>query len=96
MRDTESETGGVSVWGTAVRDTERDWRCFCSGVFKGNGKNSYEALGRVVHDAELEALLVLEGLGQGAAQGVRRQHLLTAELELSKDALGTQQKHNTH
>ena len=48
---------------------------------------SYKALGSVVHDAELKPLLVLEGFGKGAAQGVRRQNFLTAVLELSEDAL---------
>lgn len=47
----------------------------------------YEALGGVVHDAQLEALLVLEALGQRAAQRVGRQNLLTAELELGKNVL---------
>lgn len=50
-------------------------------------RGPHKALGGVVHDAQLEALLVLEGLGQGAPQGVRGQHLLTAVLELGEDAL---------
>lgn len=33
-------------------------------------RDPHEALGGVVHDAQLEALLVLEGLGQGTAEGV--------------------------
>ncbi len=56
----------------------------------GIKQKSYETLGRVVHDAQLEALLVLEGFGQSAAQSVRWEHLLTAELELGKDALKPQ------
>lgn len=48
---------------------------------------SYKALGSVVHNAQLEALLILEGLSQSTAQGIRGQHLLTAVLELGKDAL---------
>lgn len=48
---------------------------------------SYEALGCVVHDAELEAALALEGLGERAAKRVRREDLLAAVLKLSKDVL---------
>lgn len=52
---------------------------------------TYEALGRVVHDPQLEALLILEGLGQGAAQGIGGQDFLAAVLELRKDALRGEQ-----
>lgn len=58
----------------------------------GIKQKSYETLSRVVHDAQLEALLVLEGFGQSAAQSVRWEHLLTAELELGKDALKPQRE----
>lgn len=58
----------------------------------GIKQKPYETLGRVVHDAQLEALLVLEGFGQSAAQSVRWEHLLTAELELGEDALKPQRE----
>jgi hypothetical protein len=50
---------------------------------------TYEALGRVVHEAELEALLVEKGLGQRPAEGVRGQSRLLAELQLSEQLLWT-------
>lgn len=50
-------------------------------------RGPHKALSSVVHDAQLEALLFLEGLGQGAPQGIRGQHFLTAVLELGEDAL---------
>lgn len=50
---------------------------------------THEALGCVVHDAQLEALLVLERLGQSAPQCIGRQNSLAAELELREDALQT-------
>lgn len=50
---------------------------------------THKALGSVVHDTQLKALLVLESLGQSAPQCIWRQHTLTAELELSKDTLHT-------
>lgn len=53
-------------------------------------KNSYKALGRIVHNAELESLLVLEGFGESAAESIGRENLFTAELELGEDALNTQ------
>lgn len=49
--------------------------------------STHKAFCSVVHDAQLETLLVLEGLCQSAAEGVWRQHSLTAELELGEDAL---------
>lgn len=58
----------------------------------GDKNKSYKTLSRVVHDAQLEALLVLEGFGQSAAQSVRREHLFTAELELGEDALKPQRE----
>ena len=58
------------------------WKCATE-----EDKESYEALSSVIHDAQLEALLILEGFGQSTAKSIRRQHLLTAELELGKDAL---------
>lgn len=45
-------------------------------------ENVLEALGGVVHEAQLEALLVVEGLGEGAAERVGRQRGLMAVLEL--------------
>lgn len=67
----------------------------CADVFLGlirdvkvdPHEDIFEALSRVVHNAELESLLVLEGFGQSAAESIRGQHLLTAELELCKNAL---------
>lgn len=58
----------------------------------GINQKSYETLSRVVHDAQLEALLVLEGFGQSAAQSIRWENLLAAELELGEDALKPQKE----
>lgn len=51
------------------------------------GTGPYEALGRVVHEAELEALLVAEAPGQRMPHAVRRQGLLAAQLELRENRL---------
>lgn len=48
---------------------------------------TYEALGGIVHVAQLEALLVLKGLCQGLTQVVRRQGALLTLLELGEKAL---------
>jgi hypothetical protein len=50
---------------------------------------TYEALSRVVHEAELETLLVEKGLCQRPAQSVRGQSRLLAELQLSEQLLWT-------
>lgn len=47
----------------------------------------YEALGSVVHEAQLEALLVAEALGQRVPHVVRGQGLLPAVLELREHGL---------
>lgn len=48
----------------------------------------YEALGRVVHAAQLEALLVPEALGQGVPDVIGGKGFLAAVLELRKYCLG--------
>lgn len=50
---------------------------------------AYEALRRVVHEAQLEPVLVPEALGQGAPHVVRGQGLLPAVLELREHHLRT-------
>lgn len=55
---------------------------------------TYKALGGVVHQAELEALLILEGFSQGVSQAVGGQHSLSALLELTEYALEKGKKHN--
>ena len=52
-----------------------------------NEVKSYETLGGVVHEAELEALLVEERFGQGAPQRVRRKRRLVAVLQLREQFL---------
>lgn len=49
----------------------------------------YKALGSVVHEAQLEPLLVPEALGQGAPHVVRWEGLFPAVLKLSKHGLQT-------
>ena len=49
--------------------------------------HTHETLGGVVHEAHLEALLVVERLGQRLPQGVRGQRRLVAVLELREDHL---------
>lgn len=48
---------------------------------------TYEALCSIVHEAQLEALLVLKGLCQGVTQVVRGQRPLSALLELGENTL---------
>lgn len=62
----------------------------------GEGRNgekngTYETLRRVVHEAELEPLLIEETLGERAAQRVGRQCALLRELQLREQLL----KHKT-
>ena len=45
-------------------------------------KNTHKALGRVVHEAELEPALVEKRLGQSSSKSVRRQRRFLAVLEL--------------
>ena len=51
---------------------------------------THETLGGVVHEAHLEALLVVKRLGQRLPQGVRGQRRLVAVLELREDHLQSQ------
>lgn len=48
---------------------------------------TYKALCGIVHEAQLEAMLVLKGLRQGLTQVVRRQGALLTLLELGEKAL---------
>lgn len=52
---------------------------------------TYEALCGVVHEAQLEAVLVLKGLCQGDAQFIRRQGALPTALELEENSLERRQ-----
>lgn len=54
---------------------------------RARGPAPYEALGRVVHEAQLEALLVPEALGQREPDVVGREGLLPTVLELGEDGL---------
>jgi hypothetical protein len=54
--------------------------------------DTYEAFCGIVHEAELEALLVSERLGESFAQGVGRKSGRVTELELREDHL--QRLHN--
>lgn len=59
-----------------------------AGAHAGRGAaGPYEALGSVVHEAQLEALLVAEALGQRVPHVVRGQGLLPAVLELREHGL---------
>lgn len=66
--------------GQGCHDGEVDW-------LRGVVSLTHEAFGRIIHEAQLKAPLVLEGLGQGVAQVVRRQGPLPAVLELREYAL---------
>lgn len=48
---------------------------------------TYKAFCSIVHVAELEALLVSEGIGQSFAQTIRRQRILITVLDLGKHYL---------
>lgn len=48
---------------------------------------SYKALGGVVHQAQLEALLVLKGFSEGVSQAVRGEDALSALLKLAENTL---------
>lgn len=48
---------------------------------------AYKAFCGVVHEAQLEALLVKERLREGSSQGVWRKGCLMAELKLGKEFL---------
>lgn len=49
--------------------------------------STYKAFGSVVHQAQLEALLVLESFRQSVAEAVGGKHALPALLELAENAL---------
>lgn len=53
--------------------------------------STYKALGGVIHQAELETLLIFKSFGQGVSQAVGGQHALPALLELAEYTL---EKHN--
>lgn len=50
--------------------------------------DTHKAFCCIVHEAQLEALLILEALGQRVSHVIRGQRLLSAVLELGKDRLG--------
>lgn len=52
---------------------------------------TYKALGGVIHQAELESLLIFKSFSQGVSQAVGGQHALPALLELAEYTL---EKHN--
>lgn len=54
---------------------------------RGQEGSTYEALCSIIHDSQLEALLILESLCQSTAESVRGKHFFTATLELIKNAL---------
>ena len=58
-------------------------------ALKLSNKTAYEALGSVVHETELKALLIEKGFCQGPAQSVGRQSTLLAELQLREQLLWT-------
>lgn len=51
-----------------------------------------EAFGGIVHEAELEPLLIAEGLRQGTAQGIGGQSGFMAVLQLRKKFLKQREK----
>lgn len=48
---------------------------------------THKALRGVIHDAQLETLLILKRLCESTTKRIGRQHLLTAALKLVKDTL---------
>lgn len=59
-----------------------------------SSRSTYEALGSVIHQAELEALLIFKSFGQSVTQAVGGQHALPALLELAEYALEKHDKQN--
>lgn len=53
---------------------------------------THKTFSSIIHDAQLEALLILKGLCKSSAQGIRRQYLLTATLKLVEDTLVRKKK----
>lgn len=56
----------------------------------GSRGQTYEALGGVIHQAELETLLIFKSFRQGVSQAVGGKHALPALLELAEDTLEKQ------
>lgn len=48
---------------------------------------TYKTFSSIIHDAQLEALLILKCLCKSSTQSIRRKHLLTATLKLVEDTL---------
>lgn len=75
------------------------WQCFAWAVRQDNTQTytnpsrhsvatgTYKALCGIIHEAQLEALLVLKGLRQGVTQVVRGQGSLPTVLELGENTL---------
>lgn len=59
-------------------------------------RGTYKALCGIIHEAQLEALLVLKGLCQGVTQVVRGQGALPTLLELGENALKTRARTCLH
>lgn len=49
--------------------------------------STYKALSSIIHQAKLEALLILKGFSKGVTQAVGGEHALSALLKLAEDAL---------
>lgn len=60
---------------------------FIRNVEVNSHQEIFEALCSIIHDSQLEALLILESLCQSTAESVRGKHFFTATLELIKNAL---------
>lgn len=60
---------------------------FIRNVEVNSHQQIFKALCSIVHDSQLEALLILESLCQSSAESVRGKHFFTATLKLVKNAL---------
>lgn len=49
--------------------------------------STHKALSSVIHQAKLEALLILKGFSEGVSQAVGGEHTLSALLELAEYTL---------
>lgn len=67
-------------------------RGFTSMPVKPPSSYTHKTFSSIIHDAQLEALLILKCLCKSGAQGIRRQYLLTATLKLIEDTLVREQK----
>ena len=54
--------------------------------------STHKALSSVIHQAELEALLILKSFSEGITQAVRGKHALSALLKLAENTLRKQKK----